>query len=127
MSLQISEDGFAGAYSSFALLRNRIAWAAGYEVVSDFRAGRLPHARIVADPRWADANFMGEWEMMPQDALLVLLVHSDCEGIIPWGVCRRLELRLREIASWCDDDPEILRLAEACHVAFNQERDLVFS
>ena len=41
---------------------------------------------------------MGDWPVgLPDDVIDVLLVHSDCEGIIPWRFTQPLADRLTEL------------------------------
>ena len=82
MGLDTSHDCFHGAYSSFARWRHMIAEVAGYviwKVEMDFG---LQDTIMLDWGHTSELNFMGEWEKSPDDPLLVLFCHSDCEGVI---------------------------------------------
>ena len=42
--------------------------------------------------------WLGQWDNDPNDVLDVLMVHSDCEGIIPHRFCMPLAHRLADLA-----------------------------
>lgn len=91
MGLDVSHDCWSGAYSAFSRWRERVAQAAGYGIRKFTReeadaagAGWLVHIDTV-DIEWGpytEDNIMGIWDETPDDPLLVLIVHSDCEGHI---------------------------------------------
>jgi hypothetical protein len=98
MGLDCSHGAWHGAYSSFSRWRNAVAEAAGYSLETGDHLtypaldwGSLPHATLE-----------GIWEETPEDPLLVLLAHSDCNGdIFPaqaGPLADRLEELLPEIA-----------------------------
>lgn len=105
MGLDTSHDCWHGAYSAFTRWRNILAETAGYEVV--VMDGYIPQPKIVAAAYWTDKNFQGEWpDGPPEDPLLILLVHSDCDGVIKAAhapfLADRLERLLPEIAEDLD-------------------------
>lgn len=78
--------GRLDSYTAFDHWRTAIAKAAGY------RAG--------VDLDWdhiSDANIQGEWAETPTDPLLVLLAHSDCDGVIHPEQAGPLADRLAEL------------------------------
>ena len=81
MGLDTSHDCWHGAYSAFSRWRNTIAKLGGYLEVAKSEWGG-EYAAILDDERWEEKNFFGEWDAPPADPLLVLLVHSDCDGSI---------------------------------------------
>lgn len=98
MGLDCSHGAWHGAYSSFSRWRNAVAEAAGYSLETGDHLtypaldwGSLPHATLE-----------GIWQETPEDPLLVLLAHSDCDGdIFPaqaGPLADRLEELLPEIA-----------------------------
>lgn len=94
MGLDVSHDAWSGAYSSFYRWRMGVAKAAGYEIVSYPDRGEREMPKVWLDESFAIANYMGEWERLPEDPLLVLMIHSDCDGIIPANATRWLADRL---------------------------------
>jgi hypothetical protein len=102
MGLDITHDCWHGAYSAFMKWRHAVAEAAGYAiwpVMTDMGFGTpMPQDTIMLD--WghvSDDNLMGEWDELPHDPLLLILAHSDCEGIIKKEFCQPLANRLKEI------------------------------
>jgi len=84
MGLDTSHDAWHGAYSAFTRWRNRIARAGGY-MLSEIKAfnGIPGHEYPLLDyGHLTEAQCLGKWERTPEDPLLVLLWHSDCEGEI---------------------------------------------
>jgi hypothetical protein len=83
MGLDTSHDCWHGAYSAFDRFRNELAKAAGYDIASVVRDSGFHRDEILID--WGhvtEANLMGIWEKTPDDPLIVLIAHSDCEGVI---------------------------------------------
>jgi hypothetical protein len=50
-----------------------------------------------------DDNFLGKWETPPEDPLVVLVAHSDCEGEIPPDLCGPLADRLGGLVDKLDN------------------------
>lgn len=79
--------------------RNKLAEAAGYEVA------RIDHEDEAWNPPmpvidWGHVTkpqLMGEWEETPDDPLLVLIAHSDCDGKIYPEQAEPLSNRLEEL------------------------------
>ena len=45
----------------------------------------MPYREYVAEINWGaleDKNYMGQWDRIPEDPLIILLAHSDCDGEI---------------------------------------------
>jgi hypothetical protein len=88
MGLDMSHDAWHGAYSAFDRFRTTLTEVAGLPLVAD----PVSTSRKVVDVNWdavSDANIQGEWgEKLPTlrdgtfDPLLLLLVHSDCDGVL---------------------------------------------
>jgi hypothetical protein len=104
MGLDVSHDAWHGAYSAFSRWRNAVAEAAGYSLET---SDGLTYPRLDWDSL-PDATLEGIWEEEPEDPLLVLLAHSDCDGdIFPaqaGPLADRLEELLPEIAKQHDAD-----------------------
>lgn len=79
MGLDTSHECWHGAYSAFYRFRHELAKAAGYPIAEE-------RGLEVMDLPWdlyTEDNLMGDWnDEVPEDPLLVLLVHSDCDGVI---------------------------------------------
>lgn len=84
MGLDTTHDCWHGAYSAFHRWRCAVAKASGIEDLETWwNENTLPE----------DAVY-GEWKKFPDDPLIVLLNHSDCEGKIPVIHCAPLADRL---------------------------------
>jgi hypothetical protein len=85
MGLDISHDAYHMSYSTFSNWRNALATAAGYELVK-FNNGGFEHeiADAVLYNDFTSANYEGTWSRSekPEDPLMYLLVHSDCDGYL---------------------------------------------
>lgn len=101
MGLDVSHDCFSGAYSSFTRWRNELTKAAGLKTVP------TPYGFEALDIDWerfTEDNLEGIWENPPDDPLLILLIHSDCDGIIPHEYCEHLANRLEQLLPNLDGD-----------------------
>lgn len=101
MGLDVSHDCWSGAYSGFGRWRDKLAEVAGYEFIEDVaRGGR----RMVALDygSWPEANYYDP-PIVPfrtdgtPDPLLLLLLHSDCEGKVRAEHAGPLADRLTEL------------------------------
>lgn len=89
MGLDTSHDAWAGAYSAFHRFRTRIAEVAGYSREWD-RGFTIDDAEDTSD----SGICQGNWKKSPSDPILILLLHSDCDGKIEPDHCRLLADRL---------------------------------
>jgi hypothetical protein len=126
MGLDTSHGCWHGSYGGFAAWRNDIARVIGWEVEGDARGnyvipeGRIPDQAPPADEivttdgetyvvKWSESYpngvYLGQWDKDPEDVLDVLMLHSDCEGIIPHRFCKPLAERLHEIAVLQEQHP----------------------
>lgn len=81
MGLDTSHGCWHGGYMGFTLWRNTLAEAAGYELG---KMKECPWVDVVLID-WGhvtEENLAGIWESTPEDPLLVLIAHSDCDGEI---------------------------------------------
>lgn len=91
MGLSVSHGCFRAPYSTFGEWRNHLAVLGGYRLaLSDF-GFYYPEVGATQD------SYAGEWEVTPKDALLILLAHSDCEGVIHHEHIPYLVARLEEL------------------------------
>lgn len=92
MGLDTSHDCWHGPYSAFFRWRTAVANAGGYPTTN----GGRTYANIDFD-KFEPKNLYGEWDSLPDDPLLILLVHSDCDGEIPSEYCAHIATRLEQI------------------------------
>lgn len=87
MGLDTTHDCWHGPYSVFMRWRVEIAKAVGIEDLNDW---------------WSESDFppetmQGIWSKYPDDPIVILLNHSDCDGIIPVEHCSALADRLEQL------------------------------
>lgn len=103
MGLDTSHGCWHGAYSAFSRWRDQLAVAAGYQLMhptpEEIRAGAPPSMQypMIEWSGIVDKNYMGEWDRTPPDPLIVLIAHSDCDGVIHPAQAGPLADRLAEI------------------------------
>lgn len=100
MGLDTTHDAWSGAYSAFTRWRHALARAAGYEVAPVGEHGR--ETTFIDWGHTEDRNYYGEWDLIPcstkgPDPLLLLIIHSDCEGHIEPEHCALLADRLVQL------------------------------
>jgi hypothetical protein len=91
MGLDTTHDCYSGTYSGFAKWRSRLAKLAG-----------LNENKL--DDRITQDTVQGIWDFEPADVLDVLLLHSDCEYIIPARFCAPLADRLEGLLAADNDE-----------------------
>lgn len=100
MGLDLSHGDFYFGYSRFSLWRNDVAELAGYLLEEIITRGGFPVRLPALDwDSFTLDNALGEWETTPDDPLVVLLIHSDCEGVIHPAQAAPLADRLGELLS----------------------------
>lgn len=95
MGLDTTHDCWHGSYGAFNRFRDALAEAAGY-TIKEYGRGY-----ITVDLDWdrfEQKNFYGEWDSPPEDPLLILIVHSDCEGVISAAHAPFIATRLEQLA-----------------------------
>jgi hypothetical protein len=102
MGLWVSHDCWTGAYSAFSRWREQLARSAGYTIAKvTWEDGDVfVNGRDYVLIDWGHvtpAQLMGEWDQTPADPLLVLIAHSDCEGVIHPAQAGPLADRLTEL------------------------------
>lgn len=107
MGLDTTHDCYHGAYSSFNRWRDELARLAGYA----FTKHGDGYSRVDVD--WALANtdyFYGDWPFIPcrldgtPDPLLLIVLHSDCEGALKKNHLPAIKARLEELLPLCTED-----------------------
>jgi len=94
MGLDVSHDCWHGAYGAFSRWRNQLAEVAGYWVT------QMPDGHTTAVIDWGHVTveqLQGDWDETPADPLLVLIAHSDCDGVIRPAQSAALADRLAEL------------------------------
>jgi hypothetical protein len=104
MGLDTDYDCWHGSYGAFNWFRTALAIAAGLPLVTEGQ--RVPCIVPIAEDRFKPQNYQGEWDEYPDDPLVVLLVHSDCDGVLPADIVGPLADRLAGIRDKLPDGPE---------------------
>jgi hypothetical protein len=110
MGLDTTHGCWHESYSAFSRWREQLADAAG-----------LPELMTMQGANSDDGSIGQSWEPYSNDALTVLLCHSDCDSAIPHAECARLANRLEEllpklggeVARWTRQFIDGLRRADA--------------
>lgn len=102
MGLDCSHDCWHGAYSRFNHWRDELARVADYRLREPTEEEK--HNGLfgpVIDLNWEQiplARAMGEWgSQVPDDPLIYLIAHSDCDGVIHPAQGRPLADRLEQL------------------------------
>jgi hypothetical protein len=108
MGLDTSHDCWHGAYSAFSRWRDKLAEVAGYGMQDPTPEEQAQgfHRQYVA-LEWSgieETNFQGEWTRTPSDPLIVLIAHSDCDGVIHPEQAGPLANRLEELLPLLPDE-----------------------
>jgi hypothetical protein len=95
MGLDTSHDCWHGAYGAFSRWRNQIAETAGYAVWNvEYEGGYSSPTAQIDWGHITQANLEGHRDETPADPLLVLIAHSDCDGVIHPAQAKPLADRL---------------------------------
>lgn len=107
MGLDTTHDCWHGAYSAFSRWRNYVAKTAGYVIakVTWDDVGYPADTVMLEWHRYEAKNYYGQWDTLPDDPLIILIVHSDCEGEIKPQHATILADRLEEILQDMEDEP----------------------
>ena len=104
MGLDTSHGCWRGSYSLFSAFRNAIARAAGYRTEMVVYGGGLKSETPMID--WGhlpEGHPEGIWPELPDDPLLVLIAHSDCDGVIKSEHCDPIADRILEVMPYIED------------------------
>lgn len=93
MGLDTTHDCWHGAYSAFSRWRNKLAEVAGYAFYKVDDVFETP----LVDWGHLQGQLYGKWDKTPEDPLLILIAHSDCEGYIYPEQAKPLADRLAEL------------------------------
>lgn len=111
MGLDTSHDAWHGGYISFGQFRKEIAASIG--ITLDNMQGF--HGTI-------------SWDGV-QDDLKYLLNHSDCDGYLKPGQCKKIAKRLREVEPLLPNEwvrQKAIQFAKGCELAHKQKKKLEF-
>ena len=99
MGLDTTHDCWHGSYMAFGRWRNELARVAGYTVGTlSYKDGWKNEVPLVDWGHLAtDETLAGKWPETPDDPLIVLIVHSDCDGCIYPEQAQALADRLEEL------------------------------
>ena len=100
MGLDTTHNCWHGAYSAFGRWRNKLAEVAGYAFYKTESGSVIP----LVDWGHLQDNLYGEWDKTPEDPLLVLIAHSDCEGKIYQKEAQALADRLQSLLPLLPDE-----------------------
>ena len=96
MGLDTTHEAWHGPYGVFNRWRDQLARTAGYELAE--LEGNYGRETILID--WGHIvpkNYEGEWDETPADPLIMLIAHSDCDGVIHPEHAGPLADRLEEL------------------------------
>jgi hypothetical protein len=98
MGLDTTHDCWHGAYSAFSRWRQKLAAVAGYAIWPvKWDDGTVMDTVMLDWGHLPDNALNGEWPETPTDPLIVLIAHSDCEGVIHPQQAGPLADRLAEL------------------------------
>lgn len=97
MGLDTTHDCWHGSYGSFSMWRNTLAKLAGYFVHPVQWPNCTVSTPLLEWSKFTQDNVYGKWETTPEDPLIVLLCHSDCDGVINPRDAGPLADRLEEL------------------------------
>lgn len=119
MGLDCSHDAWHGAYSAFSRWREKIAEVAGVPPLC-FMEGFFEPGNPISDPLWflkyeKDTDRLErvkdfykllpiKWSALKPDPLYDLLHHSDCDGYLRYGQCKKIAKRLEELLPLLPDE-----------------------
>lgn len=109
MGLDTSYDCWNGPYSSFTRWRNALSELGGYPLIDDVTSHGT--YKVPSGIDWdsiTKENLNGDWEKTPEDPLLILICHYDCEGHICKEHTLLLADRLVELLCFIKEDNEWL-------------------
>lgn len=104
MGLDTSHDCWHGAYSAFSRWRNKLAEVAGYVFAKQKDDMGLEWDTVCVDWGHLQDKLYGDWDKTPDDPLLVLIAHSDCEGVIHPKQAKPLANRLEKLLPLLPDE-----------------------
>lgn len=154
MGLDTSHDCWHGSYGRFHEWRKSIAHAAGLpplELMDGFFSPQGYFPTFYVGPVEADSLVMKaiksieerlpiKWECLKEDALHILLRHSDCDGEIDWQDCEQIADRLNRVRqtliyAGSDSEPQLIiqdqsrtiQFIMGLRLAYSRQENVIFS
>ena len=106
MGLDTSYDAWNGSYVGFNIWRDTLAKVANYPFHDVDCNGYI---RSQPEINWDDItedNLAGKWTRIPEDPLIILIAHYDCDGKIMVEHLEPLAQRLEELLPLLGDEPD---------------------
>jgi hypothetical protein len=97
MGVSLSENTFDGSCTYFNKLRCFIAKLAGYEIKTIEYTFCKTSCIDLDYSKYSKKNYFGDWDKIPEDPLIILFVHSDCDGFFRHTYCEILAKSLEDI------------------------------
>ena len=101
MGVLVSHGAYSGSYTGFNDWRRWVIRQADLGwTIDDTGIYHIPEDRIPDQPPmlgYPNSAYLGVWDNDPTEVLDVLMVHSDCEGTIPWRFTQALADRLASV------------------------------
>ena len=108
MGLDTTHNCWHGPYSAFTRWRNRLAEAAGYEVKPVTYEDGMTYETAMIDREGIERDnpncYQGEWNTEPDDPMVYLIAHSDCDGVIQPQHAAKLADRIEELLPKLQDE-----------------------
>lgn len=123
MGLDTTHGAYNGAYSSFNDFRRALLKAYNGEDLFDYVGYEYRSKR---DNK---RNSPGKSLInIDDDGLLLLMDHSDCEGMIRWVDCKLVADSIRKIATKLPSNYMYMAIqfANGCQLAYTKKEDLLF-
>lgn len=133
MGLDTTHNCWHGAYSSFSQWRNALAVAAGYKLEKvSYWEGHETEVPAIQRPDGA-GHLTGDWDDIPEDPVMIILAHSDCDGRIKAEHCSALADALEKLLPkmsdegfHCTDRDRTQQFIDGLRVAAEAKEDVEF-
>lgn len=152
MGLDISHDAWHGAYSAFMTWRIKIAEVAGFpplELMEGYYFEDNHNPFTLLDYRYPNGDELDmaslrrirqrlpiKWDLFAGHPLTELLTHSDCDGFISYGKCKKIADALEELLPLLPDEnagghigdwkAKTKQFIEGCRAAYAEKKRLEF-
>ena len=157
MGLDTTHGAWHGAYSSFMSWRIKIAQVAGFpplELMEGFYSkdesllSINPFTLLKHDYPKGDELSMAalrrimtrlpiKWDLFTSHPLYILLSHSDCDGDINYGACKKIADELEKLLPILKEEPEVgghignyydktKTFIDGCRLAYSKKEKLQF-
>lgn len=105
MGMRATNDAWSGSCSGFNAWRNRIAIILGIGTKEFTYKGAMGFSKTMIVPNYDEKaytakNYMGMWKSIPEEPIMLLLAHSDCEGVLKVKHLKLIVQRLEEMLAY---------------------------